>query len=99
MYNIIIGIIYGIIAQVGTFLQLQGNVKYGWFDKYPIIVLLTSIPIGYFYIKSVHHFVLGFNGELWPSRLIGFVVGIFVFSVMSIMLFNEPLCRIPIISS
>jgi hypothetical protein len=91
MYNIIFGIIFGIIAQVGTFLQLQGNIKYGWFDKYPIIILLSSIPIGYFYIKSVQHFVIGFSGELWPSRLIGFVVGIFVFSIMSITLFKEPI--------
>jgi multidrug transporter EmrE-like cation transporter len=90
MNNLILGGIYGMLAQIGTFLQLQGNIKYGWYEKYPWIVLLSSIPLGWLYIQSVKQFTIGFNGEIWPSRLIGFSIGIMVFTTMSHMLFKEP---------
>jgi multidrug transporter EmrE-like cation transporter len=70
---------------------LQGSVKYGWFAKYPILILLSSIPAAWFYIKSVEHLVTAFDGQLWPSRLIGFGIGIVVFVSLSILLFREPI--------
>ena len=81
---------YGLIAQIGSFMQLQGAMKYGWYQKYLWLVLLISVPLSWLYIKSVEHFVAAFDGQLWPSRLIGFGLGIIVFSVMSHYLFKEP---------
>ena len=89
MNKLLQGIFYGILGQVLSFLQLQGSIKYGWYTKYPIIVLLSSIPATWLYLKSVEAFVEMFNGELWPSRLIGFGIGIIVFALMSFFLFNE----------
>ena len=88
--EIVYGIMYGLIAQIGSFMQLQGAMKYGWYQKYLWLVLLISVPLSWLYIKSVEHFVAAFNGQLWPSRLIGFGLGIIVFSVMSHYLFKEP---------
>lgn len=90
MNKLLIGLLYAIVAHVLTFLQLQGNIKYGWFQKYPVIVLVCSIPISYLFIKSVENFVLGFNGEIWAPRLLGFGVGTIVFTIMSWGLFKEP---------
>lgn len=87
--DILLGIFYGFIAQVITFLQLQGNIKYGWYQKYPFVVLVVAIPISWLFIKSVEHLVTAYNGEIWPSRLIGFAVGIIVFGLMSYFLFGE----------
>ena len=81
---------YGLVAQVGSFMQLQGAMKYGWYQKYLWLVLLISVPLSWLYIKSVEHFIAAFNGQLWPSRLIGFGLGIIVFSIMSHFLFKEP---------
>ena len=78
-----------IFGQIGTFLQLQGSVKYGWYDKHFWLVLLSSIPISYLYIKSVNFYIQGFGGQIWPSRLIGFALGILVFTIMSSTLFKE----------
>ena len=64
--------------------------KLGWFPKYFWPVLLMSVPLSWFYIKSVEYFVAAFDGQLWPSRLIGFGLGIIVFSIMSHYLFKEP---------
>ena len=91
MNRLLQGIIYGIFGQVLSFLQLQGSIKYGWFQKYPIIVLLSALPTTLIYIKSVEHLVEWSDGQLWPSRLIGFGIGIIVFVGLSMILFKEPL--------
>lgn len=91
LVHLTMGIVYGIVAQIITFLQLQGNIKWGWLEKYPIMTLLASIPMGYLYIKSVEHFVLAYGGQIWPSRLIGFAIGIIVFTAMSMFIFREPI--------
>lgn len=83
--------LWGLLGQIFSFMQLQGSIKYGWFVKYPIIILLSSIPAAWFYIKSVEHLVGAFDGQLWPSRLIGFGIGIVVFVGLSILLFKEPI--------
>lgn len=81
---------YGLLGQVGSFMQLQGAMKLGWYPKYFWPVLFMSVPLSWLYIKSVEHFVTAFDGQLWPSRLIGFGLGITVFSLMSYYLFKEP---------
>ena len=91
MNRLLQGIIYGIFGQVLSFLQLQGSIKYGWFQKYPIIILLSTLPTTWIYIKSVEHLVEWSDGQLWPSRLIGFGIGIIVFVGLSMILFKEPL--------
>jgi hypothetical protein len=88
--EIIYGIMYGLLGQVGSFMQLQGAMKLGWYPKYFWPVLFMSVPLSWLYIKSVEHFVTAFDGQLWPSRLIGFGLGITVFSLMSYYLFKEP---------
>ena len=82
---------YGLLGQIGSFMQLQGAMKLGWYPKYFWPVLLMSVPLSWLYIKSVEHFVAAFNGQLWPSRLIGFGLGITIFSIMSHFMFKEPL--------
>jgi len=89
--KILLGILFGLIGQVGTFMQLQGSYKYGWYEKYQWLVILASVPLGWLYIKSVNYFIEGFGGQIWPSRLVGFGVGVIVFTLMSLYLFNEPL--------
>jgi len=91
MNRLLLGVIWGILGQISSFLQLQGSIKYGWFTKYPILILLSSIPAAWFYIKSVENLVAWAGGELWPSRLIGFGIGIIVFVGLSALLFKEPL--------
>jgi hypothetical protein len=91
MNRLLLGIFYGTLGQIFSFMQLQGSIKYGWYQKYPIIILLSSIPAAWLYIKSVEHLVGWANGELWPSRLIGFGIGIIIFVALSVILFKEPI--------
>jgi hypothetical protein len=91
MNNWIQGILWGIIAQISTFYQFQGPIKYQWMRDHIWVLWLCGIPISFFYMTSVRHLIDAFNGELWPSRLIGFVIGVFVYTCMSIAIFDEPL--------
>jgi hypothetical protein len=84
------GILFGILGQVGSFMQLQGGIKYNLYPKYLWLSMLISIPLSWFYLKSVQYFVKGFAGEIWPSRLIGFSIGIITFTILSTIMFKEP---------
>lgn len=89
--NVFYGIVMAVIAQALTFLQLQGSAKWGWYEKYPIPMLLVAIPISWLFIKSVNIFVIEYGGEIYPSRLLGFGIGIITFVAMSWFLFKEPI--------
>ena len=86
----IIGMLYGAIASVLTFLQLQGQFKFVWMKDNPFLVALIGIPISMLYLGSVKHLVAYYGGQLWPSRLLGFAVGICIFTTLSWVWFKEP---------
>lgn len=85
------GIIIGTLAQVLTFFQLQGQLKYEFLKDNYWLTVLIGIPISMCFMFSVKNLVLSFNGEMWPSRLIGFSIGAIVFSLLSYFIFNEPI--------
>ncbi len=83
-----IGII--ILAQILSFIQLQGQVKWPWAKDNPLVMMLFGLPIGYMFIKSTG-IINEVTGETWPGRLIGQGIGIVMFSIMSWIMFREPL--------
>ena len=89
--NLFYGILLGLIAQILTFFQLQGQMKIEWFKNNLWLTLLMGIPISYLFMMSVKNMVLAYDGQIWPSRLIGFGIGVVVFTAMSHWLFKEPL--------
>lgn len=92
MNNLFKGILLGFIAQVLTFLQLQGQFQYKWVkDNLILLTLVTAPIISFLFIYSVRGFVTWANGDIWPSRLIGFSIGIIVFTAGAYFLFKEPL--------
>lgn len=91
MNKLLLGALYGVMGQIMSFMQLQGSIKYNWFQKYPLLVLLSAIPSTWMYVKSVENLVAWGDGQLWPSRLIGFGIGIIIFVSLSMILFKEPI--------
>jgi multidrug transporter EmrE-like cation transporter len=90
MNKLLIGILFGVIAQTLTFFQLQGQMKYAWFKNNYWLVVLMGIPVSMLFMYSVKNLILAYNGEMWPSRLIGFSIGAIVFTYFSWSLFGEP---------
>ena len=87
--NLVWGVLWGLLAQITTFLQLQGQLKYDFLKQNTWFTVLMGIPISFMFMQSVKNFVTAFHGEIWPSRLIGFGIGVIVFTVMSELLFKE----------
>jgi hypothetical protein len=98
MQNLVFGILYGLVGQILSFTQLQVGIRYGWNTKHQWALLLLSIPISWIFLRSIENLIAAFDGELWPQRLIGFGLGIIVFSLMSWLLFGEQLTPKTIVS-
>ena len=43
--KLLVGVLFGLIAQTMTFFQLQGPIKYDWFKNHYWLVVLMGIPI------------------------------------------------------
>ena len=89
--SLLLGVLFGLLAQILTFFQLQGQLKLDWFKDHYWLAVLMGIPISMLFMYSVKNMVFAFNGEMWPSRLIGFSIGAIVFTLLSWSVFNEPL--------
>ena len=89
--TLVIGIIFGFVAHIMTFFQLQGSLKYEWLKNHYWINVLMGIPISMLFMYSVKNMIITFGGQMWPSRLIGFSIGAIVFTWLSWIIFNEPI--------
>ena len=89
--NLGLGFLYGLMAQILTFVQLQGQFRFQWAKDNPMYMALMGVPLSLLYLQSVKHLVAHFDGQLWPSRLLGFARGAIVFTAMSWAWFKEPL--------
>jgi hypothetical protein len=89
--NLFLGFLYGFLAQVLTFIQLQGPLKWNLLEKHRFWLIFMGLPISWLFMNSVKNFVIAFDGTIWPSRLIGFSIGIMVFTVMAQFMFSEGL--------
>jgi hypothetical protein len=87
--SLILGMLFGFLAQVATFFQLQGSLRFDWFKNHYWVIVLMGIPISMMFMFSVKHMVTAFDGEIWPSRLIGFSIGAIVFTMLSWSVFGE----------
>ena len=76
------------LAQVISYLQLQGQGKWEFFKQNPFIIMFLGLPIGYLLITSTSN-INGFFGATWQGRLIGQGIGVIVFALMSFFLFKE----------
>jgi len=50
---------------------------------------LMGIPISYIYLYATEWTVKGFDGELWPGRLIGFATGMVAFAALTWLHMNQ----------
>ncbi len=85
------GFVFGFLAQVLTFYQLQGQMKYTFFKNNTLLIAFMGVPISLLFMHSVQNFIKYGDGQLWPSRILGQAIGLFVFTSLSIILFREPL--------
>ena len=52
---------------------------------------LMGVPVGYFVILASREMVSLYDGQTWPNRIIGFSIGVIVFSIMAWFILKEPM--------
>ena len=95
---LLVGIAMFLIAHILTFFQLNGQFLYKSFQKHEWAVAAAGVILSFFYIWGTKYTVEGFNGLLWPGRLIGFGVGMVVYAIMINFYFSEGINTKTIIS-
>lgn len=86
--KIVYALILSLIAQVISFIQLQGQIAWKFPRENPYIMMLLGLPISLIFIKTTKIFNEAFDAN-WPGRLIGFGLGVIVFTFMSWLVFKE----------
>lgn len=86
--KIVYAIILAALAQVISFIQLQGQMVWKFPKENPYIMMLLGLPISLIFIKTTKLFNEHYSAN-WPGRLIGFGVGIIIFTILSWMIFKE----------
>jgi|TARA_R110002012_G_scaffold321793_1_gene551442 hypothetical protein len=87
--NLLYGITFFLTAHFITWFQLNGQFKWEWFKEHEWVMALIGIPISFLYIWGTKYTVEGMGGLLWPTRFIGFGIGMLVYAVLVNYFFNE----------
>ena len=89
--DIIIGSLLFLIGQTAVWYQLNLQFINEWFKNNSWFMSLMGVPISYFFIYGTKYSVEGFDGELWPGRLIGFACGMITFAFLTWLHMNQGL--------
>ena len=79
-----------LLGQTLAWYQTNGQFLSTWVKEHPILIAaIGGIPVGYSYILGTTYLVQAFHGEVWPSRLLGFSMGILAFTPLTLIHLNE----------
>ena len=89
MHNILIGFILFIVGQAMIWFQTNGQFIWPWAKEHPWIMAMCGLPISYLLIIATKYIVAGFDGLLWPGRLVGFGTGMVVMAILTYCYMGE----------
>ena len=96
--NLLYGIIFIALGHIGVFFQLNGQFKWDWFKNNEWVIAACGMVLSFFYIWGTKYLVAGMDGLLWPTRFIGFGVGIIIYALCVGYFFNEGITTKTIVS-
>jgi len=88
---IFLGFLYFTIGQVLIWFQSHLQFFNNWSKDNPFIISIAGIAVSYVSILATKYLAEAYDGLVWPSRLIGFGVGIVIFSGLTWWLLGEKL--------
>ena len=84
------GMLLFLLGQTLAWYQTNGQFISTWIKEHPILVAaIGGIPVGYSYILGTTYLVQAFDGAVWPSRLLGFSMGILAFTTLTLIHLGE----------
>jgi|TARA_R110002153_G_scaffold173277_2_gene326005 hypothetical protein len=87
--NIAIAFCLFFVAQAMIWYQTNSQFISNWAKERPLLLACMGIPISYILIHATKYVVAGFDGELWPGRLIGFSSGMLIMAVCTYVHLGE----------
>jgi hypothetical protein len=84
-----LGIIYFIIGQILIWFQSHLQFFSNWSKDNPLIIAVPGVIVSYVSILATKTLAEAYDGLVWPSRLIGFGIGIILFSFLTWVLLGE----------
>ena len=84
-----LGVIYFIIGQIIIWFQSHLQFFSNWSKDNPLLIAIPGVLVSYVSILATKHIAEAYDGLVWPSRLIGFGIGIILFSVLTWILLGE----------
>ena len=98
MNNILAAVILFTIGQAMIWFQTNGQFVWPWAKENPILMALIGFPISYILIIATKYVVVGFDGLLWPGRLVGFGTGMIVMAILTYCYMGEGITTKTLIS-
>jgi hypothetical protein len=84
MSSTYIAVLSIILANILVWFQLNGQFKWDWFKNNELLIAtIFSLPISWLYIQYQKNAFIVFKESLWSIRLVGFSIGLVVFSIMT----------------
>jgi hypothetical protein len=96
--NILIGLSLFITTHVVIWFQVNGQFVWPWAKENPMLMALLGFPISYILIIATKFIVAGFDGLLWPGRLVGFGSGMIVMAILTWCMLGEGLSTKTLVS-
>ena len=77
-------------AQIAVWFQhnwqfINPTYKPEWWGWY-----IVAVPITWMFLKGTYYGVTAFDGDLWPNRFLGFILGIISYAWLTNYFFKQP---------
>ena len=89
MNSLTIGILLFFAMHITIWFQINGQFIWPWVKENPFLISLIGLPISYILIIATEYIVAGFDGLLWPGRLVGFGTGMIVMAILTYCFMGE----------
>ena len=81
--NVLMGLLMYFITHIIIWFQVNGQFVWPWAKANPWLMSALGLPISYVLIIATKYIVAGFDGLLWPGRLVGFGSGMIVMAILT----------------
>ena len=89
MNNLVLGITLFAATHIIIWFQVNGQFVWPWAKENPMLMAILGLPISYILIIATKYIVAGFDGLLWPGRLVGFGTGMIVMAILTWCILGE----------
>ena len=87
--DIVIAVCLFTLAQSMIWYQTNSQFINNWAKEHPLVLAFLGVPISYILINASKYIVAGFDGQLWPGRLLGFSTGMIIMAVLTYIHLGE----------